>query len=67
MNNIIKKTVGYTILLLVLIALPHFLKFQHQDLLVFLTINVLVNIDWRMVINSRGYDGRRWLHGCLVI
>jgi len=49
MNNIIKKTVGYTILLLALIALPHFLKFQHQDLLVFLTINVLVVASYRIV------------------
>lgn len=36
-------------LLIVLIAVPHFLKFHHQDLLIFLTINVLVVASYRIV------------------
>lgn len=32
-----------------LIALPHFLKFHHQDLILFLTINVLVVCSYRLV------------------
>lgn len=43
------KIIGYTVLLIALIALPHFLKFQYQDLLVFLTINVLVVASYRIV------------------
>lgn len=32
-----------------LVALPHFLKFHHQDLILFLTINVLVVCSYRLV------------------
>jgi len=44
------KTIFSALLLLaVLIALPHFLKYYHQDLLIFLTINVLVVCSYRIV------------------
>ena len=36
-------------LLAILLAIPHFLKFHHQDLLIFLTINVLVVSSYRIV------------------
>ena len=36
-------------LLTILVAIPHFLKFHHQDLLIFLTINVLVVASYRIV------------------
>lgn len=49
MNSIMKKIVGGALLLTVLLALPHFLKFHHQDLLIFLTINVLVVASYRIV------------------
>lgn len=49
MNSMMKKIVGGTLLLIVLLALPHFLKFHHQDLLIFLTINVLVVASYRIV------------------
>lgn len=40
--------VGVT-LLAVLLVLPHFLKLHHQDLLIFLTINVLAVSSYRLV------------------
>jgi branched-chain amino acid transport system permease protein len=49
MNNTVKKIIGGLILLLALIAVPHFLKYHHQDLLIFLTINVLVVASYRIV------------------
>ncbi|PHS32111.1 MAG: branched-chain amino acid ABC transporter permease [Methylophaga sp.] len=49
MNSIMKKIVGGALLLTVLLAVPHFLKFHHQDLLIFLTINVLVVASYRIV------------------
>ena len=49
MNNTVKKIIGGLILLVALIAIPHFLKFHHQDLLIFLTINVLVVTSYRLV------------------
>ena len=49
MNNNLKKITGGLVLLAVLIAAPHFLKFHHQDLLIFLTINVLVVASYRIV------------------
>jgi branched-chain amino acid transport system permease protein len=49
MNSTMKKSIGGIILLIALIALPHFLKFHHQDLLIFLTINVLVVASYRIV------------------
>ncbi len=44
-----KRLTGYAILLIALLALPHFLQFHHQDLLIFLTINVLVVTSYRLV------------------
>jgi branched-chain amino acid transport system permease protein len=37
------------LLLAALLLLPHFLQFHHQDLLIFLTINVLVVASYRIV------------------
>ena len=36
-------------LLVGLVILPHFLKYHHQDFLIFLTINVLVVVSYRLV------------------
>lgn len=49
MNSTVKKIIGGIIFLIALLALPHFLKFHHQDLLIFLTINVLVVTSYRIV------------------
>ena len=49
MNSRVKKSLTAIGLLLVLIAVPHFLQFHHQDLLIFLTINVLVVASYRIV------------------
>lgn len=49
MNSTVKKIIGGLVLLLTLVAIPHFLKFHHQDLLIFLTINVLVVASYRIV------------------
>jgi len=49
MNSTVKKIIGGIILLIALLALPHFLKYHHQDLLIFLTINVLVVTSYRIV------------------
>ncbi len=49
MNNIIMKIIGGLILLAGLIAIPHFLQYHHQDLLIFLTVNVLVVASYRIV------------------
>lgn len=49
MNSTVKKSLAAIGLLIVLIALPHFLKFYQQDLLIFLTINVLVVASYRIV------------------
>jgi len=49
MNNKLKKALGSLVLLAILVAVPHFLKFHHQDLLIFLTINVLVVASYRIV------------------
>ena len=49
MSNIVKKSMAVAGLLIALIAVPHFLKFHHQDLLIFLTINVLVVASYRIV------------------
>jgi len=44
------QNIAYSVILLVpLLALPHFLKFYHQDLLIYLTINVLVVCSYRLV------------------
>jgi len=44
-----KNTVFSVGLLATLLILPHFLKLHHQDLLIFLTINVLVVCSYRLV------------------
>jgi len=49
MSSTVKKSLAAIGLLIVLIALPHFLKFYQQDLLIFLTINVLVVASYRIV------------------
>lgn len=49
------RTRGYKSALLIagllvgLVILPHFLKYHHQDFLIFLTINVLVVVSYRLV------------------
>jgi branched-chain amino acid transport system permease protein len=48
MNMLIRSIVGL-IILIVLLIVPHFLEFHHQDLLIFLTINVLVVASYRLV------------------
>ncbi|MDH3537490.1 MAG: branched-chain amino acid ABC transporter permease [Gammaproteobacteria bacterium] len=53
MNRIVtgklKKILGGLVLLVALLVLPHLLEFHHQDLLIFLTINVLVVSSYRLV------------------
>ena len=49
MSTTVKKSLIAIGLLIALIAIPHFLKFHHQDLLIFLTINVLVVASYRIV------------------
>lgn len=48
MNMLIRSIVGL-VFLIVLLVVPHFLEFHHQDLLIFLTINVLVVASYRLV------------------
>ncbi len=43
------KIVGFLLLLAAVLAVPHFLQFHHQDLLIFLVINVLVVTSYRLV------------------
>jgi branched-chain amino acid transport system permease protein len=52
MNNSKKVWAGSALLLAGLLILPHFLKFHHQDLLIFLVINVLVVASYRLVTLS---------------
>ena len=40
---------GIAALLAGLVVLPHFLKFHHQDFMIFLTINVLVVVSYRLM------------------
>ncbi len=50
MSTIVNRnTIGVSIVLLVLTAIPHYLQFHHQDFLIFLTINVLVVVSYRLV------------------
>ena len=49
MNGKIKKAASLIALLTGLLILPHFLKFHHQDLIIFLVINVLVVVSYRLV------------------
>ena len=43
------KIISGLVLLAVLLLLPHLLQYHHQDLLIFLTINVLVVASYRIV------------------
>ena len=52
MSGKVKVLAGLLGLAAVLLVLPHFLKFHHQDLLIFLTINVLVVASYRLVTLS---------------
>ena len=45
----VPRMVVSAIALLALLVAPHFLSFQHQDLLIFLTINVLAVCSYRLV------------------
>jgi len=45
----VKALLGGIILLAVLIVLPHFLKYHHQDFLIFLVVNILVVVSYRLV------------------
>ncbi len=49
MNSTIKTIISLIVLYAGLLTLPHFLKFQHQDLVIFLIINVLVVVSYRIV------------------
>ncbi len=44
-----QKFVALAGLFAFLIVLPHFLKYHHQDFLIFLTINILVVVSYRLV------------------
>ncbi|MGB5707176.1 MAG: branched-chain amino acid ABC transporter permease [Arenicellales bacterium] len=48
-GTVIRKTVAIGILFIALAILPHFLKYHHQDFLIFLVINVLVVVSYRLV------------------
>ena len=45
----LQKFVALAGLFAFLIVLPHFLKYHHQDFLIFLTINILVVVSYRLV------------------
>lgn len=49
MNSRVKTLLTLIAIYAGLIILPHFLKFHHQDLLIFLTVNVLVVCSYRIV------------------
>jgi branched-chain amino acid transport system permease protein len=49
MNSKPARIIASLLLLAGLLLLPHFLQFHHQDLLIFLTINVLVVASYRIV------------------
>jgi branched-chain amino acid transport system permease protein len=49
MNSKPARIIFSLLLLAGLLLLPHFLQFHHQDLLIFLTINVLVVASYRIV------------------
>ena len=49
MDTSLKRATGFLVLAIALLALPHFLQFHHQDLLIFLTVNVLVVASYRLV------------------
>ena len=43
------RIIGIVVLLVGLVILPHFLKFHHQDFLIFLGINILVVVSYRLM------------------
>lgn len=49
MQATLVKLLGITLLLIALAVLPHFLKYQYQDFLIFLVINILVVVSYRLV------------------
>jgi branched-chain amino acid transport system permease protein len=49
MHAKLNKVIAGLLLLIGLLVLPHLLQFHHQDLLIFLTINVLVVASYRIV------------------
>ncbi len=40
---------GILVILVILVILPHFLKYHHQDFMIFLAINILVVVSYRLV------------------
>ncbi len=46
---VIRNAVALSILLIALAILPHYLKYHHQDFLIFLVVNVLVVVSYRLV------------------
>ncbi len=49
LKTTVYRTIGIAVILIALCVLPHYLKFHHQDFLIFLTINVLVVVSYRLV------------------
>jgi len=49
MKNMLAKIIGIAALLAAVAVLPHFLKFYQQDFLIFLIINILVVVSYRLV------------------
>ncbi len=49
LNSKPKKIVAGIVLLAALLVVPHLLQYHHQDLLIFLTINLLVVASYRLV------------------
>jgi branched-chain amino acid transport system permease protein len=45
----LKNLTGVVLLLVGLCILPHYLKYHHQDFLIFLTVNILVVVSYRLV------------------
>lgn len=48
-GTVIRNAVALSILLIALAILPHYLKYHHQDFLIFLVVNVLVVVSYRLV------------------
>lgn len=48
-GTVIRNTVALSVLFIALAILPHYLKYHHQDFLIFLVINVLVVVSYRLV------------------
>ncbi len=44
-----KSVIGLVVLLIALVVIPHFVQYKHQDILIFLVINVLVVVSYRLV------------------